>query len=1071
MENLNSEEKNFNIQKNDNINDLSSNKSREKEEITDSQIIREIQIDSKLALKQKKLEILGIEVYFPYEPYENQILYMKKVIEVLQRKGMAGLESPTGTGKTLCLLCASLAYLKHLREELKNEKENNIINEENKKRQPVIFYTSRTHAQIANVIKELKKTVYRPINTVISSREQSCVNEFLNKFTGGLLNLKCKYSIKKGECKYFKGKSLQGKGWSAYDGLTVDELKEKGKKYKFCPYQYEKEKSQYSDIIFLPYNYIFDMRILKRTKLILANSILIVDEAHNLQDVCCDSSSIDIKTNIIDEIITDLKALKSYLEEYEKLNIGINSTSTLNNEEIKTKYLKYEIDILSKIKERIMNIKLNNKNANKGQNSGIKLSTEEFFNLLFKKYKKYKEIQTTLPFFKVENQNKNDDDNNNNNSISENKDSEEEIKPELTPKNIVKHISFLKNVEYFINNDRGKGTLISAYTDFLEIINILAFNYYDKESKKDPLDLYANSFRFYIEEIKEEKLSNKKNKKISFSNKNSSINRILHTYCLNPGFGFQLIMNHKFYSTIITSGTLSPINSMESELKNIFDIKLENNHVISDKQFHFCILTSSTFNNMEFNFNADNRLNIEMIYQLGLTILEMCKITPGGILVFFSSYSIMDKYVNEWSEKNIISEISKYKEFYNDRRDQRENKIILNKYQIANSDRNKYKGAILLSVCRGSCSEGMNFKDDMARLVVVIGIPYAMLYDPKIQLKKEFQDEYNKLLYNNSKYSKIKKLTGSEWYTQNAIKCVNQALGRVIRHSNDYGSMVLIDRRYQNLIKQNYISQWMRKKCKIYNNENINKSFFEDMKNFFINTEKYVENKKLNLSQNKIDENNMYTNSNKYSLTSMKKEDNKKNSKIIIEKMNETEKLKKNEKEDLNFVNFIYNPKNKKIYEVKIEDQKKDDIQNNRNTEGNILEELNNIDEKYFESLTETPNSKEIMHINKRKGFSDKELIDELVKKKDNKEFIEELEKNGLEVTNNKKEIESQKNKLSCYVCYSSSNESKTKLEVGKCGHILCQECWKKLENKEGISKCPVCRYIVKKEERNIIYI
>ena len=128
---------------------------------------------------------------------------MKKVIEALQTKGMAGLESPTGTGKTLCLLCACLGYLKHLRDELiQDKKEENGQDKQEEMNQPVIYYTSRTHAQITNVIKELRKTVYRPINAVISSREQSCVNDFINQFTGGILNLKCKYAKKKGECKY-----------------------------------------------------------------------------------------------------------------------------------------------------------------------------------------------------------------------------------------------------------------------------------------------------------------------------------------------------------------------------------------------------------------------------------------------------------------------------------------------------------------------------------------------------------------------------------------------------------------------------------------------------------------------------------------------------------------------------------------------------------------------------------------------------------------------------------------------------------------------------------------------------
>ena len=42
--------------------------------------LREISIDIEKASKQTKLNILGIDVYFPYEPYPNQKLYMEKVI-------------------------------------------------------------------------------------------------------------------------------------------------------------------------------------------------------------------------------------------------------------------------------------------------------------------------------------------------------------------------------------------------------------------------------------------------------------------------------------------------------------------------------------------------------------------------------------------------------------------------------------------------------------------------------------------------------------------------------------------------------------------------------------------------------------------------------------------------------------------------------------------------------------------------------------------------------------------------------------------------------------------------------
>lgn len=55
--------------------------------------------------------IRGIPVQFPFKPYDIQIDYMDKVIECLETESTAVLESPTGTGKTLSLLCSSLAWL------------------------------------------------------------------------------------------------------------------------------------------------------------------------------------------------------------------------------------------------------------------------------------------------------------------------------------------------------------------------------------------------------------------------------------------------------------------------------------------------------------------------------------------------------------------------------------------------------------------------------------------------------------------------------------------------------------------------------------------------------------------------------------------------------------------------------------------------------------------------------------------------------------------------------------------------------------------------------------------------
>lgn len=38
-------------------------------------------------------------------------------------------------------------------------------------------------------------------------------------------------------------------------------------------------------------------------------------------------------------------------------------------------------------------------------------------------------------------------------------------------------------------------------------------------------------------------------------------------------------------------------------------------------------------------------------------------------------------------------------------------------------------------------------------------------------------------------------MTGQDWYSAQAFRALNQALGRCIRHSNDWGAIILLDSR------------------------------------------------------------------------------------------------------------------------------------------------------------------------------------------------------------------------------------------------------------------------------------
>lgn len=187
-----------------------------------------------------------------------------------------------------------------------------------------------------------------------------------------------------------------------------------------------------------------------------------------------------------------------------------------------------------------------------------------------------------------------------------------------------------------------------------------------------------------------------------------------------------------------------------------------------------------------FNFSYKERDNRDISKDLGYTILEICKFTPGGVIVIFQSSGFMRQVTSLWDTNGLSKSISHYKTIFIEPKEVQNIKFVVPEY---------YKtalttGAMLIISSTGILADGLDLSDDAGRAIIQIGIPFPNLGDPKTIMKKEYLD----------KLKLIKKdpnaLNGQKWYLLQALRIVNQIISKVITHKGDYGSIILLDERF-----------------------------------------------------------------------------------------------------------------------------------------------------------------------------------------------------------------------------------------------------------------------------------
>nr|CDS33845.1 ATP dependent RNA helicase DDX11 [Hymenolepis microstoma] len=265
--------------------------------------------------------------------------------------------------------------------------------------------------------------------------------------------------------------------------------------------------------------------------------------------------------------------------------------------------------------------------------------------------------------------------------------------------------------------------------------------------------------------------------------------RSLRFVILNPGRYLHDAVKQA-RSVILVGGTMKPFDEFIDQVflpagKGDTDVSIFScGHVINTKNQLSIYATSESPGNITWDFTFKNRNDPRLISECGEFLIEICKLTPGGVAVFFPSFDYLALVWNRWKSTGLFARLQTVKAVFREPRTATALTEIMQAYTTAVS---KKRGACIACVIGGKLSEGINFTDDLARAVIIIGLPYPNVYSAFMKEKLNFLE---KRFGNRS--------GGQRFCEALCMRSVNQAIGRSIRHAKDYAVVFLMDQRFVN---------------------------------------------------------------------------------------------------------------------------------------------------------------------------------------------------------------------------------------------------------------------------------
>ncbi|KAJ2696995.1 hypothetical protein H4R19_005693, partial [Coemansia spiralis] len=163
---------------------------------------------------------------------------------------------------------------------------------------PKIYFGARTHRQVSQLVDELRrKTPYRLRMAVLGSRSQTCINKEV--LASGAMDENCRAAVDNGTCGFRVRAQVVASSRHVQPGgeqeiWDLEDMVKLGRDLFGCPYYAARELAEKAQLVFCPYNYIVDPSIRSAVGIDITNSIVILDEAHNIENAAREAGSCEI---------------------------------------------------------------------------------------------------------------------------------------------------------------------------------------------------------------------------------------------------------------------------------------------------------------------------------------------------------------------------------------------------------------------------------------------------------------------------------------------------------------------------------------------------------------------------------------------------------------------------------------------------------------------------------------------------------------------------------------------------------------------------------------------------------